>query len=246
MDIKGRVALVTGAGQGIGKAIALKLATYGATVVINDINEKAEETAAEIVKEGGKSMAIIADVSSAKDVERMIKETLEVYGQIDILVNNAGITRDSLLMRMEEDSWDKVLEIDLKSVFLCSRAIIRQMLRQRYGRIINIASIVGQIGNAGQTNYAAAKAGVIGFSRALAKEVAAKGITVNAIAPGFIETEMTKKLNEQQRQELAKNIPMGSLGSPEDVAGAALFLASDAARYLTGQVITIDGGMTCV
>jgi 3-oxoacyl-[acyl-carrier protein] reductase len=246
MDIKGRVALVTGAGQGIGKAIALKLATYGATVVINDINEKAEETAAEIVKEGGKSMAIIADVSSAKDVERMIKETLEVYGQIDILVNNAGITRDSLLMRMEEDSWDKVLEIDLKSVFLCSRAIIRQMLRQRYGRIINIASIVGQIGNAGQTNYAAAKAGVIGFSRALAKEVAAKGITVNAIAPGFIETEMTKKLNDQQRQELAKNIPMGSLGSPEDVAGAALFLASDAARYLTGQVITIDGGMTCV
>jgi 3-oxoacyl-[acyl-carrier protein] reductase len=246
MDIKGRVALVTGAGQGIGKAIALKLATYGATVVINDINKKAEETAAEIVKEGGKSMAIIADVSSAKDVERMIKETLEVYGQIDILVNNAGITRDSLLMRMEEDSWDKVLEIDLKSVFLCSRAIIRQMLRQRYGRIINIASIVGQIGNAGQTNYAAAKAGVIGFSRALAKEVAAKGITVNAIAPGFIETEMTKKLNEQQRQELAKNIPMGSLGSPEDVAGAALFLASDAARYLTGQVITIDGGMTCV
>jgi 3-oxoacyl-[acyl-carrier protein] reductase len=246
MDIKGRVALVTGAGQGIGKAIALKLATYGATVVINDINEKAEETATEIVKEGGKSMAIIADVSSAKDVERMIKETLEVYGQIDILVNNAGITKDSLLMRMEEDSWDKVLEIDLKSVFLCSRAIIRQMLRQRYGRIINIASIVGQIGNAGQTNYAAAKAGVIGFSRALAKEVAAKGITVNAIAPGFIETEMTKKLNDQQRQELAKNIPMGSLGSPEDVAGAALFLASDAARYLTGQVITIDGGMTCV
>jgi 3-oxoacyl-[acyl-carrier protein] reductase len=246
MDIKGRVALVTGAGQGIGKAIALKLATYGATVVINDINEKAEDTTAEIVKEGGKSMSIIADVSSAKDVEQMLKEALEVYGQIDILVNNAGITRDSLLMRMEEDSWDKVLEIDLKSVFLCSRAIIRQMLRQRYGRIINIASIVGQVGNAGQTNYAAAKAGVIGFSRALAKEVAAKGITVNAIAPGFIETEMTKKLNDQQRQELAKNIPMGSLGSPEDVAGAVLFLASDAARYVTGQVITVDGGMTCV
>ena len=246
MNLEHKIALVTGAAQGIGKAIALKLATAGATVVINDLNDKATDTTAEIKQGGGKSHAIIADVSLANNVEQMVKEVIDLYGRIDILVNNAGITRDSLLMRMDEGNWDKVLEIDLKSVFLCSRAIIRQMLRQRGGRIINIASIVGLVGNAGQTNYASAKAGVIGFSRALAKEVATKGITVNAIAPGFIETEMTRKLSEEQRQELAKSIPMRTLGSPEDVAYATLFLASDAARYITGQVITVDGGMTCV
>ena len=174
----------------------------------------------------------------------MVDTAIATYGRVDILVNNAGINRDQLLMRMTEEDWDRVLAVDLKSVFLCTRAVLRPMLKQRQGRIISIASIVGLVGNPGQANYAAAKAGIIGFTKTVAREVASRGITVNAIAPGFIDTDMTQKLSENQRQELMARIPLGCLGSPEDVAGAVAFLASDEARYITGQVLTVDGGMT--
>lgn len=244
MELKERVALVTGAGQGIGRAIALKLAEEGATVVINDINPAAEEVAGEIKAGGGQAVSILADVSSAADVSRMVEQIISQYGRIDILVNNAGITRDSLVMRMTEEDWDKVLAINLKSVFLCTRAVVKSMLKQRRGRIISIASIVGLIGNPGQVNYASAKAGIIGFTKAIAREVASRGITANAIAPGFIDTEMTKKLSDSQRQELIENIPLGRLGTPEDIAEAVAFLASPRAGYISGQVLTVDGGMT--
>ncbi len=244
MKLEGRIALVTGAGQGIGRAIALKLAGEGATLVINDISPSAEEVAIKIKAGGGEAVAILADVSSAADVSRMIEQITSQYGRIDILVNNAGIARDSLIMRMTEEDWDKVLAINLRSVFLCTRAVVRSMLKQRWGRIISIASIVGLIGNPGQVNYASAKAGIIGFTKAIAREVASRGITANAIAPGFIDTEMTKKLSDNQRQELTRNIPLGRLGMPEDVAEAVAFLASPGAGYISGQVLTVDGGMT--
>ena len=246
MKLKDKVALVTGAGQGIGKAIALKLAAEGATVVINDISPSAKEAADEIKASGGQAISILADVSSADDVSKMIEQAISQYGRIDILVNNAGITRDSLAMRMPEEDWDKVLAINLKSVFLCTRAVVRNMLKQRSGRIISIASVIGLIGNPGQANYASAKAGIIGFTKAIAKEVASRGITANAIAPGFIDTEMTKGLSEDQRQEYIKNIPLGRLGTPEDIAEAVAFLASPEAGYISGQVLTVDGGMTMV
>ncbi len=246
MDLTDRVAIVTGSGRGIGKAIALKLAAAGAAVVVNDISQAAEEAAAEIQAAGGKGKAIIADISSADDVNRLVEETLAAFGKIDILVNNAGITRDQLLMRMTEEEWDSVLNINLKSVFLCSKAVARPMMKQRWGRIISIASIVGLIGNPGQVNYAASKAGIVGFTKSIAREMASRGITANAIAPGFIDTEMTQQLSEQQRQELMANIPLGCLGSPEDVAAAVCFLASKEAGYITGQVLTVDGGMTMV
>ncbi len=188
-------------------------------------------------------MAILADVSSQQDVARLVEETIATYGRIDILVNNVGITRDQLLIRMSDEEWDKVLNVNLKSVFLCTRAVVRHMLKQRWGRIISIASIVGVVGNPGQANYASAKAGIIGFTRTIAKEVASRGITVNAIAPGFIDTEMTQRLKEDWKQELAKHIPLGYLGSPRDVAEAVAFLASEEARYITGQVLNVDGGM---
>ena len=245
MNLTDRVAIVTGSGRGIGQAIALKLAEVGARVVVNDLGEASavNGTVEEIRAMNRESLAVLADVSLSPDVDRLVEETLASYGQIDILVNNAGITRDQLLMRMSDEDWDKVINVNLKSVFLCTRAALRPMIKQRWGRIINIASIVGLIGNPGQANYASAKAGIIGFTRTIAKEVASRGITVNAIAPGFIDTGMTQQLQESQRQELMQRIPLGFLGTPRDVAEAVAFLASEEARYITGQVLGVDGGL---
>ena len=246
MDLSNRVAIVTGSARGIGREIVLKLAEAGASVVINDIGDAStlEAVAAEIKTLNRNSLTVVADVSLPEDVAKLVDTTLSTFGKIDILVNNAGITRDQLLMRMSEEDWDNVLRVNLKSAFLCTRAVLRPMLKQRWGRIIIIASIVGIIGNAGQANYAAAKAGIIGFTKSTAKEVAARGITANAIAPGFIETAMTQKLDENQRQALKKNIPAGYFGAPRDVAEAVAFLASEEAHYLTGQVLCVDGGMS--
>ena len=244
MNLNNRVAVVTGSGRGIGRAIALKLAEAGASVVVNDIDKAAEAVAQEIRAMGKQSQAVMADVSSASDVARLIETATATYNRIDILVNNAGINRDQLLVRMSDDDWDKVINIDLKSVFLCTRAVLRPMIKQRWGRIISLSSIVGLIGNAGQANYASAKAGIIGFTRSVAREVASRGITANAVAPGFIDTEMTQQLSQNQRQELIARIPSGRLGPPEDVAAAVCFLSSEEASYITGQVLTVDGGMT--
>jgi 3-oxoacyl-[acyl-carrier protein] reductase len=245
MDLSNKVAIVTGSARGIGQAIALKLAEVGATVVVNDVGdpEALETTAKQIRDMGRQSLGIIADVSSSSDVTRLVDTVISTYGKVDILVNNAGITRDALLMRMTDEEWDTVLNVDLKSAFLCTRAVVRHMLKQRSGRIVSIASITGIIGNAGQTNYAAAKAGIIGLTRSVAKEVASRGITANAIAPGFIETKMTQKLDEKRRQELLSHIPVASFGTPRDVAEAVAFFASDEARYITGQVLNVDGGL---
>jgi len=245
MDISNRVAIVTGSAQGIGRAIALKLAEVGATVVVNGRGETSPvgSVAEEIKAMGGQSLAVLADVSSSSDVARLVEETVAAYGKVDILVNNAGIARDQLIIRMSDEDWDKVLSVNLKSAFLCSRAVLRHMIKQRWGRIISIASIVGLVGNPGQANYASAKAGIIGFTRTVAKEVAARGITANAIAPGFIDTEMTQRLKEDWKQQLKKQIPLGYFGSPRDVAEAVAFLASEEARYITGQVLSVDGGM---
>jgi len=245
MNLSNKVAIVTGGGRGIGRAIALKLAEVGATIVVNDVGEAepAESVVVEIKAMGGQGLAILADVSLAEDVTRLVETTVSNYGKVDILVNNAGITRDHLLLRMTDDDWNSVLKVNLSSVFLCTRAVLRHMVKQRWGRIISIASIVGVVGNPGQANYAATKAGIIGFTRTIAKEVASRGITANAIAPGFIETGMTQQLGENQRQELMKRIPIGYIGSPRDVAEAVAFLASEEARYITGQVLGVDGGM---
>ncbi len=245
MDLSNRVAIVTGSGRGIGRAIALKLAEVGATIVINDVDETSpvDSVAEEIRAMNRESSIILADVSLSSDVNSLVEETIATYGRVDILVNNAGITRDQLVLRMSDEDWDKVISVNLKSVFLCTRAVLRQMIKQRWGRIINMASIVGVMGNAGQANYASAKAGIIGFTRSIAKEVASRSITANAIAPGFIDTSMTQQLEESQRQELKKRIPLGYLGTPRDVAEAVAFLASEEARYITGQVLNVDGGM---
>jgi 3-oxoacyl-[acyl-carrier protein] reductase len=246
MDLSGKVAIVTGSARGIGRAIALKLAEAGADIVLNDIAAAAEAlegVANEIRALDRQALAVTADVSSKDDVNRMVEAAVNAFGHIDIMVNNAGVTRDQLLIRMTDEEWDTVLNIDLKSAFLCTRAVLRHMLRQRHGRIISIASVVGIIGNAGQANYAAAKAGVIAFTRSVAKEVGSRGITVNAVAPGFIETRMTEKLDEKQRQALRQHIPLGSIGTPRDVAEAVAFLASEEAKYITGQVLSVDGGM---
>ena len=243
MDLSNRVAIVTGSGQGIGRAIAVKLAEVGATVVVNDIDEAVEAVAEEIRAMNRQSLAILADVSSSSDVARLMETTKATYGKVDILVNNAGITRDQILVRMSDEDWDRVLNVNLRSVFLCTRAVLRHMVKQRWGRIISIASIVGLMGNPGQANYASAKAGIIGFTRTVAKEVASRGITANVIAPGFIDTEMTQRLEESWKQELKRRIPLGDLGSPRDVAEAVAFLASEEARYITGQVLGVDGGM---
>jgi 3-oxoacyl-[acyl-carrier protein] reductase len=246
MSLTGKVAIVTGSARGIGRAITLRLAEAGADIAVNDIEAAAaslESVAGEVRALGRQALAVTADVSSPADVGRMVEAIAGKFGHIDILVNNAGITRDQIIMRMSDEDWDAVLAIDLKSAFLCSRAVLRHMLKQRWGRIISIASVVGLIGNAGQANYAAAKAGVIALMRSIAKEVGSRGITANAIAPGFIETQMTQKLDEKQRQALLLRIPLGSAGSPRDVAEAVAFLASEEARYITGQVLGVDGGM---
>ncbi|MFC2044233.1 3-oxoacyl-[acyl-carrier-protein] reductase [Chloroflexota bacterium] len=243
MDLSNKVAIVTGSGRGIGQTIALKLAKYGAKIIVNDISDSVQKVSEEINAMNRESSAIVADVSLSSDADRLVETTISTYGRIDILVNNAGITRDALLLRMSDEDWDRVINVNLKSVFLCTRAVLRPMIKQRWGRIINIASIVGIVGNIGQANYASAKAGMIGFTRTTAKETASRGITVNAIAPGFIDTPMTQKLKEDQRQELMKRVPVGYFGSPEDVAEAVAFLASEEARYITGHVLNVDGGM---
>ena len=242
MDLSNRVAIVTGGARGIGREIALKLAEVGATVVVSDIAD-AKPVAEEIRAMKRQSLAIPANVSLASDVDTLVETAVNNYGRVDILVNNAGIARDQLLLRMSDEDWDAVLNVNLKSVFLCTRAVLRHMIKQRWGRIISISSIVGIVGNPGQANYASAKAGIIGFTKTLAREVGSRGITVNAIAPGFIDTQMTQRLGEEQRQELMRRIPLGSLGSPRDVAEAVAFLASEEARYITGQVLGVDGGM---
>ena len=243
-ELANQIAVVTGAGRGIGQAIALKLAANGADIVAVDLKpEFLQQTVAEVQKLGRKAWAIAANVSDVASVDAAADQILKETGRVDILVNNAGITRDGLLMRMGEADWDAVLDINLKGTFLFTKASTRAFLKQKSGRIINIASVVGLIGNAGQCNYAASKAGVIGFTKAVARELASRGITANAIAPGFIETKMTEALSEEARAALTKQIPLGSLGQPEDVASAALFLAGPAARYITGQVLAVDGGM---
>ncbi|MBI5894389.1 MAG: 3-oxoacyl-[acyl-carrier-protein] reductase [Deltaproteobacteria bacterium] len=244
MELKDKVALVTGAAQGIGKTIALKLAANGADVAISDLNmEKLNETAKEIIDLGRKAIAIKANVADSKDAEAMVEETINKFGALHILINNAGITRDGLILRMKEEDWDAVLSVNLKGVFNCTKAAVKYMSKQRHGRIVNIASIVGEMGNAGQANYSASKAGVIGLTKTVAREFASRDITCNAVAPGFIETLMTQALSEKVREELAKQIPMGKLGAPEDVANAVLFLAGSGGDYITGQVINVNGGM---
>jgi len=243
--LEGKVAVVTGASRGIGRAIALKLADEGAKVVVNysGSQAKAEEVVARIQENGGEAIAVQASVSQSEEVIALIDTAVKTFGSLDILVNNAGITRDNLLMRMKEDEWDDVLNTNLKGVFLCTKAVTRQMMKQRAGRIINISSIVGVAGNAGQANYVAAKAGVIGLTKTTAKELASRNILVNAIAPGFIETEMTDQLPEELKQGMLTQIPLAKLGQPEDIAKAVAFLASDDANYMTGQTLHIDGGM---
>lgn len=245
MLLDGKVALVTGASRGIGRAVAICLAEAGAKVVINYAgNTKAAEEVQRVITEnGGQAILAQADVSSAEAVENMVKETVNALGRIDILVNNAGITRDTLLMRMKEADWDAVINTNLKGIFSCTKAVSRVMMKQKSGYIVNMSSVVGLMGNAGQSNYAAAKAGVIGFTKAMAKELAPRGITVNAIAPGFIATDMTAVLPDQVKEELAVKIPLGRLGDPKDVARAVLFLVSGSADYITGQTLNVDGGM---
>lgn len=244
LDLEGKIALVTGAAQGIGKAISLLFAQKGADIVVSDINiEKAEETAKEIETLGRKAMATRANVAVFHEVEKMVQEIIDRFSRIDILVNNAGIARDKLLLRMTEEDWDLVLDINLKGTFNCTKAVIRYMSKQRSGKIVNIASVVGEMGNAGQANYSASKAGVIGFTKTIAREFAGRGINVNAIAPGYIVTPMTDALPEKAKEELKRMIPMERLGQPEDVAQAALFLVSEVSGYITGQVINVNGGI---
>ncbi len=245
MKLEGKVAVVTGASRGIGRAVALELAGCGADVVVNYAGNEASanEVVDQIKALGRKSIAVRADVSSSLDVTTLFDLVMEAFGSVDILVNNAGITRDTLIMRMKEEDWDDVLATNLKGVFLCTKAVMRQMMKQRSGRIINISSIVGVAGNAGQANYVAAKAGVIGLTKTTALELAPRGITVNAVAPGFIETDMTDKLPEELKNQMLAHIPLLRFGQPEDIAKAVSFLASEDAAYMTGQTIHVDGGM---
>lgn len=245
MKLKGEVALVTGASRGIGKAIALELSRQGAKVAVNFMGnkEKAEEVVEAIIAAGGEAVAVKADVASTQDVTEMVKLVEEKLGQITVLVNNAGITRDNLLIRLKEEDWDSVLDTNLKGVFNCTKSVIRGMMKQKKGKIINITSVVGLSGNAGQSNYAAAKSGVIGFTKSMALELASRGVQVNGVAPGFIDTDMTDKLSGEIKEQILSRIPLQKLGKPEDVAGVVSFLASSQADYITGQIICVDGGM---
>ncbi|MEW4193431.1 3-oxoacyl-[acyl-carrier-protein] reductase [Bacillus altitudinis] len=240
-----KTAVVTGASRGIGRSIAIDLAKKGANVVVNySGNEaKANEVVDEIKALGQQAFAVKADVSNAEEVQELMKQAVDTFGSIDILVNNAGITKDNLLMRMKENEWDDVININLKGVFNCTKAVTRQMMKQRSGRIINVASVVGVCGNPGQANYVAAKAGVIGLTKTTAKELASRHITVNAVAPGFISTDMTDKLDENVQTEMLKQIPLARFGAPEDISNVVVFLASEGAGYITGQTIQVDGGM---
>jgi 3-oxoacyl-[acyl-carrier protein] reductase len=244
MQFKDKTALITGAAQGIGKAIAKAFAKEGANIVVSDINlELATQTASELKGTGVKAIAVKMNVAELPEVEAGVKKAIEEVGKIEILVNNAGITRDNLLFRMKKEDWDAVLSINLTGVFNLCKGISRLMMKERYGKIINIASISGEMGNVGQANYSASKAGVIGLTKTLARELAPRGVTVNAIAPGFIQTAMTDRIPEEIKKKMLEQIPLGKLGQPEDVAAAALFLASSAADYITGQVIRVNGGM---
>lgn len=243
-DLKGKIALVTGGARGIGKAVAEALADQGCDIAIADLDfDNAQSTAKSLAEKGIKTLPVKVNVSSAKDVEAMVNQVMETFSRIDVLVNNAGITRDTLLMRMEEKDWDQVILVNLKSAYLCTRQVIRIMMKQRSGKIINMASVVGVMGNAGQSNYSASKAGLIGFTKSIAKEVATRNIQVNAIAPGFIETEMTASLSDDVRNSYLESIPAKRMGSPDDVAHLTAFLASAKADYITGQVIHVDGGL---
>ncbi|MFH0319630.1 3-oxoacyl-[acyl-carrier-protein] reductase [Clostridium perfringens] len=243
--LKDKVAIVTGGTRGIGRAIALKLADNGANIVINYRNsdKEAEELKAILEEKGVKVLIVKCDISNFQDSKNLMDKCKEVFGKIDILVNNAGITKDTLIMRMKEEDFDSVIDVNLKGTFNCAKHASAIMLKQRFGKIINMTSVVGIAGNAGQVNYAASKAGVIGLTKSLAKELGSRGITVNAVAPGFINTDMTASLSEKVKEEASKNIPLKRLGDPEDVANLVGFLASDAANYITGQVINVDGGM---
>jgi 3-oxoacyl-[acyl-carrier protein] reductase len=244
MSLAGRVALVTGASQGIGRACALKLAVSGAAVAVAARNrEKLDEVVGKIQEQGGKASAFVMDVADEEQIKSVIKAALGQFGKLDILVNNAGITRDQLVMRMKRADWDAVLNTNLTSAYLCTQHVIGSMLKQRWGRIINITSIFGQMGQAGQANYASSKAGLIGLTMAIAREVASRNITCNAVAPGFIETAMTSGLKEELKQNAVKMIPLGRVGTPEDVAHAVSFLASEEAAYITGHVLNVNGGM---
>ena len=245
MLLDGKCALVTGASRGIGRAVALKLASEGAKVALNFAGNEAaaNEVRQEIEAMGGQAILVKADVADEAAVQDMVQKTADAFGRIDILVNNAGITRDGLLARMKEEDWDAVLSTNLKGVFLTTKAVAKLMMKQRAGRIVNMASVVGVSGNAGQANYSAAKAGVIGFTKTIARELASRGVTANAVAPGFIATDMTSVLSDKAKEAALTGIPLGRMGTPEDVAAAVLFLASDQASYVTGQVLPVDGGM---
>jgi 3-oxoacyl-[acyl-carrier protein] reductase len=244
MTLQERVAVVTGGGQGIGRAIALELARRGARILINDVREDIAAQTVQMIKDlGSDAVFVLGDVSKAQTGEAIVQAATERWGRLDILVNNAGVTRDNLLMRMKEEDWDLVLTINLKSAFLLSKAVVRPMMKQRWGRIINISSIVGVIGNAGQVNYSASKAGLIGLTKTLAKELASRNILVNAVAPGFIRTAMTDALNEEQKKALSDQIPLTRLGEVEDVARVVAFLASEDSAYVTGQVLQVTGGL---
>jgi 3-oxoacyl-[acyl-carrier protein] reductase len=244
MDFKGQAAVITGGARGIGKTIAEALARKGVNIVIADISsEQAQGTAAEIEKLGVKATGVGLDVSKAEEVNKVFGEIATDYGNIDILVNNAGVTRDGLIMRMKEEDWDAVININLKSVFLCSKEAVKVMTKQRYGRIINISSVVAFMGNPGQANYSASKAGIVGLTKTTAKEYASRGITANAVAPGFITTAMTEALPENVKEDMKRAIPLGRFGATDDVANAVVFLASPEAGYITGQVIHVNGGM---
>jgi 3-oxoacyl-[acyl-carrier protein] reductase len=247
MYLKDKVAVITGSSRGIGAAIALKLASSGANVVINYSSSKSQDDAEKIALKiqdlGQKAIVIKADISNLEEAKQLINESYEKFAKIDILVNNAGITKDTLVLRMKEEDWDRVIDVNLKGVFNCTKSVLKKMLKQHAGKIINLSSVVGIMGNAGQTNYSASKAGIIGFSKSLAREVSIHGITVNVVAPGFIESHMTENLSQKVKDKMLDSIPLNRFGSPEDVANLVSFLASPEADYINGQVINVDGGM---